>query len=152
MSKMLSTSFLVPTSCLQRKSWPILLKGSGPVKALLHCCSNNGQTNSSSQTGPESFDSMGHDFLWKHFQGHYGCKGVLKFYHHGTTYNILSETGVQQGDPLGSVLFALGNHSSLVNIACLYQSLLVAGYADNCFLLGPLKNMSKRPFLLSKRL
>ncbi len=42
------------------------------AKALLHCCWNNVQTYSSSQAEPEPFKSRGHDFLWKHFQGHYG--------------------------------------------------------------------------------
>jgi hypothetical protein len=50
---------------------------------------------------------------------------------------------VQQGDPIGSVLFALGNHSSLISIAFLYPSLLIVGYADNMCLLGLLQFMSK---------
>jgi len=112
------------------------------AKAILHCCWNKDQSNLTSQAQLEPLN-MGYDILWKHFQGHYGCKGVLKFYHNGTTYKILSETGVQQGDPLGSVLFALGNHSSLIDIASLNQTLLVVAYADNIFLLGPLQDVSR---------
>ncbi len=59
--------------------------------------------------------------------------------------NILTETGVQKGGHLGSALCALGNHSSLVDIACLYRSLLqvVVCYADNIFLRRPLQDMSR---------
>ena len=51
------------------------------------------------------------DILWRHFQAHYGIPGTLKFYHSGKVYNISSETGTQQGDPLGTVV--LSNQSSL---------------------------------------
>ena len=33
-------------------------------------------------------------------------QGILKFYHAGQSEHILSETGTQQGDPLGNVLFS----------------------------------------------
>ena len=82
---------------------------------------------------------LGHDILWKHFQSNYGCKGVLKFYHHGSTRHILSESGVQQDDPLGSALVALGNHPCLVEIAQRHPADLVTVYADNTFSLGPLQ-------------
>jgi hypothetical protein len=44
---------------------------------------------------------------------------------------------------LGSALFALSNHSSLVDIACFYQTLLAVGYADNIFLLEPRQAASR---------
>ena len=50
---------------------------------------------------------------------------------------------MQQGDPLGSALFALGNHPCLVEIAQRHPKVLVTGYADNTFLLGPLQAVTK---------
>jgi hypothetical protein len=50
---------------------------------------------------------------------------------------------VQQGDPLGSALFALGNHPCLVEIAQRHPEVLVTGYADNTFFLGPLQAVTK---------
>jgi len=39
--------------------------------------------------------------------------GTLYFYHEGKTFHINSSSGVQQGYPLGSVLFALALHMLL---------------------------------------
>ena len=62
-----------------------------------------------------------------HIQVHYGCKGILKYYHEGEVSNILSQSGVQQGDPLGSTLFALATHLILLQKASEFQ-VAVAAY------------------------
>ena len=86
---------------------------------------------------------LGIDILWRHFQAHYGCRGILKCFHQGTTYQILSASGVQQGDPLGTSLFALGNHPCLLEVANRHPAILATGYADNTFLLGPLGDVTR---------
>ena len=55
---------------------------------------------------------------------------------------------MQQGDPLGSALFALGNHPCLVEKLVAQRhparvEVLVTGYADNTFFLGPLQAVTK---------
>ncbi len=50
---------------------------------------------------------------------------------------------MQQGDPLGSALFALGNHPCLVEKAQRQPEVLLKGYADNTFFLGPLQAVTK---------
>jgi hypothetical protein len=56
------------------------------------------------------------DALWPYFAAHYGCHSSLKYYSSGTTSVVQSQPGVQQGDPLGSTLFALGIHPILLNL------------------------------------
>ena len=79
---------------------------------------------------------QGWDILWSHFSAHYDKKGILKFYHSGNVEHVLSECGIQQGDPLGSILFALAFHPLLMKIADLYPDILVTAYADNVALVG----------------
>ena len=79
---------------------------------------------------------QGWDILWSHFSAHYDKKGILKFYHSGNVEHVLSECGIQQGDPLGSILFALAFHPLLMQIADIYPDILVTAYADNVALVG----------------
>ena len=79
----------------------------------------------------------GWDILWKHIQAHYGVTGNLKFYHSGKTYSIQSQTGTQQGDPLGTVLFSAPVQPLLHKIADTYSSILILAFADNVCLMGP---------------
>ncbi len=51
----------------------------------------------------------------------------LKFYHSGQVYGISSQKGTQQGDPLGTILFAAPLHPILLQVA----------FADNFIFLGP---------------
>ena len=62
---------------------------------------------------------------------HYDKNGILKFYHSGSVEHALSECGIQQGDPLGSILFALAFLPLLMMIADLNPEILVTAYADN---------------------
>ena len=83
---------------------------------------------------------VGWDLLWRHVQAHYGCKGILKYYHSGQVSHILSQSGVQQGDPLGSTLFALVIHPILLDIASNFD-VVIAAYADNVIFTGNLSEV-----------
>ena len=76
--------------------------------------------------------------LWKYVEAHYGVEGRLRYHHGGVTHFLRSLGGVHQGDPLGSVLYALAVHRHLVAVANKYRSLpvRVVAYADNVFLLA----------------
>ena len=80
----------------------------------------------------------GWNHLWKFIASHYACHGLLKFFHSGTVTDINSESGVQQGDPLGSTLFALAIHPVLLDLGRSFPSLLITAYADNVIFAGPL--------------
>ena len=80
----------------------------------------------------------GWNLLWKFIASHYGCHGLLKLFHSGTVTDINSESGVQQGDPLGSTLFALAIHPVLLDLGRSFPSLLITAYADNVIFAGPL--------------
>ena len=89
---------------------------------------------------PGPAQPAGWDILWRHIQAHYGCKGHLRFFHDGKVSFISSETGVQQGDPLGSTLFALALHPVLTELGRHHQVLITA-YADNVVISGPLSRV-----------
>ena len=79
-------------------------------------------------------NTFGWDLLWPHIIAHYGVQGLLKHHQAGDQYQILSASGVQQGDPLGSTLFALGLHPILNLVAEQNPHLLIEAFADNVFL------------------
>ena len=76
--------------------------------------------------------------MWKFTASHYSCHCLLKFYHSGSAADIISESAVQQGDPLGGTLFALAIQPVLLDLGILYPTLLIAAYADNVIFAGPL--------------
>ena len=78
--------------------------------------------------------------LFPYILSHYGRHGELRVYLRGEAHIISSETGVHQGDPFGSILFALGLHPFLLELADLFPQVLVLAYADNVFLAGPLQD------------
>ena len=86
---------------------------------------------------------IGWDLLWRHIRGHYGRVGILKHYHGGGVEYINSEAGVQQGDPLGSTLFAMGIHSTLIDIARKHPDVLLTAYADNVIIIAPLSKATE---------
>ena len=92
--------------------------------------------------GPEQCSEdgkvIGWDILWRHIEANYGVHGVLKFFHNGEVDEVLSEAGVQQGDPLGSVLYVLAIHPALLRIGRRFGEVFVGGYADNISLAGRL--------------
>ena len=93
--------------------------------------------------GPTQGGQLGLNILWKHVQGYYGPKGNLKFYHEGKTFHINSSSGVQQGDPLGSVLFALALHPLLTKLAETHPDIFITAYADNIVFTGPMSLLKK---------
>jgi hypothetical protein len=56
----------------------------------------------------------------------------------GSVFNLKGLTGVQQGDPSGSGLFACGQHPTLVRLANRHQQVYIVAYADNIFIIGKL--------------
>ena len=92
--------------------------------------------------GPEPERDLNHpigwDILWRHIKAHYGTSGILKHYQAGSVEYISSQAGVQQGDPLGSTLFAMAIHPTLISIAERHPDVLLTAYADNVIIVGPL--------------
>ena len=88
-----------------------------------------------------------------HERGHVSCVkahglvGSLRFFWDGETHLIDSHAGVHQGDPLGSVLFALAIHDRLISVAEAYDIHIFA-YADNMTLFGPLGEVTQATSLL----
>ena len=66
---------------------------------------------------------------------HYGVEGELRFYKDGRVEVIKSQAGVHQGDPLGSVLFALAIHDILKRVGREFD-VHVFAYADNITIVG----------------
>ena len=83
---------------------------------------------------------MGHN-VWSHLRAHYGVSGNLKYYSRSEVLTIQSESGVQQGDPLGSQLFALAIHPLLLDIGARHPEVFISAYADNCIITGPLSKV-----------
>ena len=79
------------------------------------------------------------DILWPYVFSHYAEHSDLRYFHAGQQHIIASQSGVHQGDPLGSDLFALTIHPSLVKVADKHQRTRISGYADNLFLFGRAK-------------
>jgi hypothetical protein len=67
---------------------------------------------------------------------HPGCKVNPRFFHIGIVSFISTETGVQQGDPMGSTLFALALPRILAGTA---ES--SSQHADNVVISGPLSHV-----------
>jgi hypothetical protein len=75
--------------------------------------------------------------LRRHFQAHYGTAGALKFYHSGQVHIISGQTGSQQGDPLGTVLFSAPLQSMLHKVADSHPQILVFASQKTSFFLVP---------------
>ena len=67
--------------------------------------------------------------------------GQLRYYAQGETFLIQISTGVQQGDPLGSLLFAPGIHPLLIALGSRHRSVFISAYADNVLILGLLSKV-----------
>ena len=68
---------------------------------------------------------FGWDIMAGYILAHYSVKGILKYHVEGHTIDILSESGVQQGDPLGSVLYAETIHPSLIRVADAHPKVII---------------------------
>ena len=84
---------------------------------------------------------IGWNILYGHLRAHYRIKGQLRYYAQGETFLIQSSTGVQQVDPLGSLLSALGIHPLLLAIGSRHLSVFIPAYADNVLILGLLSKV-----------
>jgi len=82
-------------------------------------------------------DKFPHLFPWVSFT--YGQPGRLYF----DEKVIMSSTGVQQGDPLGPLLFSLGLHSILHEVRSNCTLNFMAWYLDDGTLIGPTVEVSK---------
>ena len=83
----------------------------------------------------------------------YGVKGSLRYTApNGTVHNILSEKGVHQGDIWSPALFAAAVHPVVCSLMeeCLDVSALL--YADNIFLVGPIRLAASAAAKLRSRL
>ena len=89
----------------------------------------------------EASQSEGWDILWNIVQAHYGVHGILKYYSGGQVITIPSESGVHQGDPLGSTLFAFTLHPIIMKVAESHSDVLILAYADNVFMIGKISDL-----------
>jgi len=94
----------------------------------------------------------GWNVLSGHIRAHYGVHGLLKFLAKGHTYHISSQSGVQQGDPLGSTLFALTLHPILLDVGQQVVDIIIAAFADNFNFTGPLDRVCAAFEILSQAL
>ena len=85
--------------------------------------------------------SEGWDLLWNLVQAHYGVHGLLKYYSGGKVVTLNSESGVHQGDPLGSTLFALALHPIIMKVAEEHPGVLILAYADNVIMIGKISDL-----------
>ncbi len=100
---------------------------------------DTGCAHHASLTQDEEHDKpVGWNILHNHQRAHCGICGHLEYYSRGEVSVIQSASGVQQGDPLGSLLFALGLHPLLLNVGHRNPSVFISAYADNCIITGPL--------------
>ena len=65
----------------------------------------------------------------------------MKFYHAGQKEHIFSETGTQQGDPVGNVLFSAPLHPIFIDIADKFASLFINIFPDNAVFIGRLSQI-----------
>ncbi len=77
---------------------------------------------------------------WVQFS--YSCKAILFF----GSYTIETSIGVQQGDPLGPLLFALAAHPLLLRLHDISPN--VAGYLDDITVLSPSPEIAVKCFQL----
>ncbi len=83
---------------------------------MMDCCRAQCPPGLPEHPGSEN-SPYGWDILAGYIQAHYSVKGILKYHVNGSTIDILSESGVQQGDTLGSILYAKTAHPSLIRDA-----------------------------------
>ena len=85
----------------------------------------------------------GQNLLWQHIQGHNGTKEILRLFLQGGIPEILSQSGVQQGGPLGSIHFALAIYPLLLEVGKKYPTMLITAYTDNVVMTGPLDTIKE---------
>jgi hypothetical protein len=75
----------------------------------------------------------------------YGCKGSLYF----NKQVLFSTAGIQQGDPLGPLLFSLGLHSIVGQLRTSCSLSFMAWYLDDGTIIGPAYEVSKAISLIA---
>ena len=71
--------------------------------------------------------------LFPYIKTYYEKPSTLRFYAKGDYDDILSQTGVHQGDPSSFQLFSLRLHRILAKIANSIPNCFSFAYADNCY-------------------
>jgi hypothetical protein len=96
----------------------------------------------------------GWDILAGYIQAHCSVKGIPRYYVNGRTIDILSESGVQQGDRLGSILYAKTAHPSLICVAEAHPEVIIplASYQDNLVIVGRLSEVLTAHLMLKHEL
>ena len=94
----------------------------------------------------------GWDILAGYIQAHYSVKGILKCHVNGRTIDILSESGVQQGDTLSSILYAKTAHPSLIRVAEAHPEVIIPSYQDNLVIVGRLSKVLLAHLMLKHEL
>jgi hypothetical protein len=75
--------------------------------------------------------------LYGVFNSTYNRTSRLRVFTKNGFTDILSQRGVRQGDPLGSVLYALGTFSVLTAAAARHPDCKIVAFADDIFIIAP---------------
>jgi len=67
------------------------------------------------------------------------------------TFHINSSSGIQQGDPIGSVLFEFALHPLLSKFAESHPGIFITAYADNIVFTGPFSLLKEVTITSSKQ-
>ncbi|GJP57286.1 hypothetical protein CLOM_g16307 [Closterium sp. NIES-68] len=73
----------------------------------------------------------------------YGAPSSLLYRADTTRHTLWSRTGVRQGDPLGSFLYALAQQPALERMKAQHLDVFVVSYADDTYVMGDIKAVGK---------
>ena len=71
---------------------------------------------------------------------HYGVEGTFNVFRGGQAHQILSQAGLHQGDPLGSILFDVLLHLTLIRVAKEVIGVFLGDFQDNIHIMGRLSD------------
>ena len=67
-------------------------------------------------------------------------EGIFNVFRGGQAHQILSQTGLHQGDPLTSSLFDVALHPTLIRVAKEVIGVFLGGFQDNIHIMGRLSD------------